>query len=721
MKPTLEQFLRDCLSAGCLVCILAALVFAPLAFGAVEPWAFSIIAVLAYSALALALARSIVAGEVRELLTPVLAPAVFAVGLVGLQCVRWPAWLLGALSPQSLALHRGAELVGGPATAFAPSLYPHATHEALLLIGAYVALFVATYDWVRERRHVTRLAGAIVATGFAVALLGIAQKLSGTKGIYWLRQPVHGGSIFGPFVSRNQYAAYANVCLFTGLGLLVARGAGAARSLRHWREGMERSVSGRLHQNFVLAFAIGLIGGSVFLSMSRGGILAMLLAFAAVFAALGAASMGRKKGRYVAAGIIAILGWVTYLGWEPVVRRLATLGGSEVHPQAAWRLMMLRDAWRMGWDFPLTGSGAGTFLSVYPLYRTLPTRAVTDSPHNEYMHVFAETGLPGLLALAALIVLFYAIVVRGMRRRRNPFARGYLAAGLGAPVAVTLHSMVDFPMRAPALAATVAVAAALMCRATGLESKSRTRQAGEADETWVVPASRLNALTMEDPAPAGSDSRSGVADGPFLPGSLERWLVAAVLVGLVWLLACDAALDPLRGELEGRLIQRAEQRGVLADQKALAFVEASRRGLAYHSPGDAQLHSELAGYALSAAGASDRVNGLLLTQKAIELRALAGRMEPVNAEHPFWAAVHYAGLGRPDLGWTWAERACQLLPRDPWVRCYLADAFRAYGSPELAARYLQEAERLAEERKVEEVRPLIAEVRQQLAEGPEAP
>ncbi|KPK65282.1 MAG: hypothetical protein AMK73_03470 [Planctomycetes bacterium SM23_32] len=715
MRPSIEQFLLSCLSRGTYVCLAAALVFAPLAFGGVEPWACAIIAVLAYSALAFALARAAVSGEFRRLLSPMLVPAAVAVALVGVQCLPWPAGLLGAFSSKTLELHQAAGgAADGGATACAPSLYPHATWSAFLLLTAYVALFVATCDYVRSRQELARIAAVILCAGFAVALLGIAQRLSGTHKLYWWREPTHGGLLFGPFVSRNQYASYAGVCLFTGLGLLVARGAGAARSLRHWREGMERSVTGPAHKNFTIAFAVGLIGASVFVSLSRGGILSMLLAFAAVFAAMGLASVGRRRGRYVAAVVIAILGWVTYLGWEPVVRRFSSLGDSLLHLRAGWRWQMLGDAWRMGWQFPLLGTGAGTFRSVYPSFCTLPTRALTDSPHNEYFHVFAEMGLPGVLTLGAAVVLFYATVIRGLRRRRNPYVRGFLAGGLGAPVVVTLHSAVDFPMRSPAVAATMAVCAGLLCRASMIESNKNRQPPSEADAAWALPAGLGEPGAEESANPGAADPPASTTEAPLLPNSLERWLVVVVLVGLAWMLSCDAALNLLRGQLEGQLIRRAGRQGATSGESALAFVAASELSLSQHSPGDAELRAALSDFALAAAPAAGPLRSLELAEKSLELCREAGRLEPMNADYPFRTAVRYASLGRPDLGWVYAEKACRLLPNDPWIRAGLAGAFGAYGVGELAEGYLRDAERLADERGIEAVRPLIADVRGQL-------
>ena len=117
---------------------------------------------------------------------------------------------------------------------------------------------------------------------------------------------------------------------------------------------------------------------------------------------------------------------------------------------------------------------------------------------------------------------------------------------------------------------------------------------------------------------------------------------------------------------------------------------------------------------LAAAPAAGPLHSLELAEKSVELCREAGRLEPMNADYPFRTAVRYASLGRPDLGWVYAEKACRLLPNDPWIRAGLAGAFGAYGVGELAEGYLRDAERLADERGIEAVRPLIADVRGQL-------
>jgi len=349
---------------------------------------------------------------------------------------------------------------------------------------------------------------------------------------------------------------------------------------------------------------------------------------------------------------------------------------------------MYLDAGRMGLSFPLLGTGAGTFLSAYPFYRSLPTNAVTVSPHNEYLHVFAETGLAGLGICLVAMAMLYRSVRRGLVNRRSPFARGFLAGGVGALLMVALHSLVDFPMRSPAIAATVAVAAALMYRAGSVESSSRGRQ----KRLW--------------PHPFGGLMR-------------RRWDAAVVVLAVVaipWAYACSIALKPLRGQLAGGAIAAAQK--VLPDDagEVAVFAQRCEMDIEAHSPGDARLYARVADLCADAAARSqDPVGRQNLAGKALGLRMRAARLEPVSADHPFDAAMAFANFQRPDLARLQAERACELLPRDPWIRARLAEGFLARGQSRLAEDYLARAEELARARGIEGIEPLLGRVQAVLA------
>ena len=290
--------------------------------------------------------------------------------------------------------------------------------------------------------------------------------------------------------------------------------------------------------------------------------------------------------------------------------------------------------------------------------------------------------------------------------------RGLLVGGIGAPLALTFHSVVDFPLQSPAIAATFAVLAALLCKATRLPSQSaRPEPVGVEGDALAVPGAVRH---------RGSSSRRS-PNGEFYfipPRATLRTMVAAAVVGILWLVACGLVLDPLRGQLDDAYVQRVRSRVALDAADALPIVESASEGLVAADRGDAGFRADLADLAMDAAAVTDDpAQRLQLADRALKLRTSAVLAEPMNGQHPFWLAAEYLSFGRVDMAVAQAKRACGLLPNDPFVRAYLAEQFRAYGWTDLARGYIDEANRLAEERHVAEAGPLIQTVRQRICRG----
>ena len=72
---------------------------------------------------------------------------------------------------------------------------------------------------------------------------------------------------------------------------------------------------------------------------------------------------------------------------------------------------------------------------------------VTYFAHNDYLQTLVELGLPGLVALLAMVLLPFSIALhRGSRDVRDPRA---LAVALAAIATMTVHAAVDFPFYVP--------------------------------------------------------------------------------------------------------------------------------------------------------------------------------------------------------------------------------------------------------------------------------
>jgi Lipid A core - O-antigen ligase and related enzymes len=103
-------------------------------------------------------------------------------------------------------------------------------------------------------------------------------------------------------------------------------------------------------------------------------------------------------------------------------------------------------------DFPLAGTGAGTFAQIFPMYQTVH-QSVYSYAHNDYLQTLSETGIAVLfLFLAAL----YRIFLRFKEQISRPF-RGTAIIQTGAfcsLLSIFLSSSLHFTLQIPAIAVT---------------------------------------------------------------------------------------------------------------------------------------------------------------------------------------------------------------------------------------------------------------------------
>ncbi len=134
------------------------------------------------------------------------------------------------------------------------------------------------------------------------------------------------------------------------------------------------------------------------------------------------------------------------VGWQVTLEKFR-----EPEPYRVRRELLLSTI-AMAADQPLTGYGLGTWPVVYPAYARFDNGLVANHAHNDWAEWAAEGGVP-FLALLALLALW------SVRPALDSLW------GIGVPV-IFVHSLVDYPLREPALAALFfAVMGALAARA----------------------------------------------------------------------------------------------------------------------------------------------------------------------------------------------------------------------------------------------------------------
>jgi O-antigen ligase/tetratricopeptide (TPR) repeat protein len=487
---------------GAIECLTAALLaFMPFALGAVEPWSEQVVVLAAGALVACLLLKRLVRPAGGFAWTWAYVPLGLFLLLVVVQRLPLPPGLLGALSPAAAALRAAAHAGRAPAAPI--TLYPLATDQALRLALAVSAVFVVTVDVYRRTDQIRRLLTVIVGVAGAVALLGLAQLVTGAEKIYWRLPAPPAGAVF---VNRNNYCQFMNLSLGAALGLLLVKlRDGLGRGPLTLSRAVERLAHRQLRPVWYLSGGIVLAVASVFLSLSRGGMVALLTAWAVTIAVLALKRRLDGWGWLMCALAVGAFVCVLYLSFESVCDRLASLWRVREY---GTRWQLARDSARMWAAFPLLGAGLGTYEVVYPMFDRSAIAATATHAENEYVQMAAETGIIGLGLIGAFAAVIVRDYVRCLRSQRPAIvlAAGGLGAGL---LAVAVQSVVDFGLHLPAVACLAAALCGLlvaMARASRSgEAPGATRRHGGVTR-WLAGVGLAGAVATWTWAATGADA-----------------------------------------------------------------------------------------------------------------------------------------------------------------------------------------------------------------------
>ncbi|MBE0614417.1 MAG: O-antigen ligase family protein [Burkholderiales bacterium] len=357
---------------------------------------------------------------------------------VWLQLLPLPIEILQLISPQAARWHIAA--AAPAAVGMVPlSLDVYATLEGACKSTAYIAFFALSLVLLRDRDRIRYTAYTLIASGVLQALYGGMTSLQSL-----------GDVATGTFVNRNHYAGYLTMCLSVGVGVLIA-------SL----SGEENQTWGRFFRNMLqwvitpkMALRLGLVvmvvalvltrsrmgNSSFFISMLITGAIGLLLAKRAT-----------KSMVILLISLVAIDVFVvgTYFGTRRVVERI-----SQTTAQTEDRDEVAGYALNMWKDYPVFGSGLGSFAAVFPRYSEDGTPASYTYAHNDYLQFGTETGALGLSLLGLMVAMSFAAALRAQYLRRDPLMRGLSFASIMGIIALMMHSAVDFNLQIPSNAMT---------------------------------------------------------------------------------------------------------------------------------------------------------------------------------------------------------------------------------------------------------------------------
>lgn len=469
--------------------LIVLLMAAPLVFGAVQPWAWGAMTVVAACLLLLWAVGCVHAGTVTLMWSPMYIPALAVVALAAVQ----------------LRLGLTMDRTG--------------TREAIIKLVTCIAIFFLTqhlfgkvssrdgssFDnrFIRstpDRQRLTTTVGsgnrkaeiaalAITVYAFLMSVFAIIQFFATPGLVYGVVKPRWGGYVFGPYVSHNAYAGLMEMLIPISVAYVLSLTvAPVLPSLDKF------SVTGKLETGNwklgALLFAILICVVSVFLSGSRGGVIAMAVEFVILTVAIIRAG-SRKRHPQVQTGnwklrtglaaccLVLIAGalfsWLDpgdiWKRWE------AAAHTPELALQDRHKITL--DSLHMSRHHLVHGVGMGAFETAYPTYETITSDVVIDFAHDDYAQFVAEAGiLAWILApvsIAAFMWCSWRLLTGDWRLATEPrlassswrLSNGWLSTAwlrLGAAIGICgifVHSFSDFNLHIPANAAWFAFAAGL--------------------------------------------------------------------------------------------------------------------------------------------------------------------------------------------------------------------------------------------------------------------
>lgn len=377
--------------------LCALLIFGVLAFGGVEDWSIFSFEVGAAVVGLLWAGKQLALGQVDVLKNPLYLPALLFFIVVLVQI------------------------------AFGTSAYPYVTKYASLQYVSYgIVLWIAS-NCLRGREQRKTFALIMIAFGACYAFFALTQDLTSNSKLFWVRTPRFPGSIYGSYVNRNHYAGLME--MLAPIPLVV--------SLSRLLPGVQRVFVG---------FCGILMGSTIFLCGSRGGMVAFLLEVVL----LGALLISSHRRAPVALAYAALCAGVLVLIFlSNNGRGLARIGDLSpgIRPQ------IMRDSVTMFAKKPVWGWGLDTFPTVYPRYRSFYTNLFINEAHNDYLQLLVETGIIGFALMVWFLIGVYRRGFAALRHWQDHWDRTISLAALIGSTGIVIHSFVDFNLHIPANAA----------------------------------------------------------------------------------------------------------------------------------------------------------------------------------------------------------------------------------------------------------------------------
>ena len=451
---------------------LVLIAWLPLPLGSNRPWAEAIMEIWAFSLMFLWLIAfmryQVQTSEPYQKAAPVIGLFLLWLCWILLQIIPLPPVWVARLSPTAFDLHS----LMNSTDLMTLSLDLYATVAGWFKSLAYILIFILSLLLIHSRRRLRQLAYVVIYSGLFQAVYGSLMTLSGLGYGFFIQNPLALNVTTGTFINRNHFAGYLVMALSVGIGMMIASldtesDYTVKQRLRYY---LKLILSKKLRLRLYLAMmVIALVlthsrmgNTSFFVSLMIAGGLGLIL------------SKHATRGTIVLLiSLIAIDVFIvgTWFGLEKVVERIEetrlvkeTRDEVDIYVYQQWK------------DYKWTGSGLGSFYSVFPKYRKEDVDGFYDHTHNDYLEFASDTGVIGVVLLGSIVAMSIYAALVAQYRRRDPLMRGISFAAIMSICAMLIHSTVDFNLQIPANAATFMLILSMAWISYGFRNKVKNKQ-----------------------------------------------------------------------------------------------------------------------------------------------------------------------------------------------------------------------------------------------------
>ena len=416
----------------------------PIPLGSNRPWGWGIIEIVAFSLLAIYILFAIKNDEnILKKLAPykLLLVSFFSVQLwLVVQYLPLPQELLLFLSPDLAEIYQHS-----PENLKTLSLDSSQTQVASFKGLAYFCLMLLSLLLVNTEKRLKSIVIVMVLSGTFQAVYGSLQALSGNN-VSWVFEVSNTSIATGGFIYKNHFANFLLLSLSMGIGLLVAN---LSQQDHNSTKAKLRDFIGSLLQGkAVLRIALALMVIGLVMSRSRMGNAAFFIAMTVtgVFAFF----YFKQRSKNLTILLISLFVIDTFIlgswfGLDKVKSRIEQTSLSQETRDEVniYGLELIK-------KYPLTGTGAGSFYTIFPMVQGDDIKLFYDHAHNDYLQFTIEYGIPFTLLLAFIVFVSLMQSIHTMRNRKNSLMKGIAFGSMMAIIGMLIHITVDFNLQAPA-------------------------------------------------------------------------------------------------------------------------------------------------------------------------------------------------------------------------------------------------------------------------------